>query len=93
MERGKLCVLRESADGPFYKLQAWENGQNVTRYIPREQAAAVQEALQGFAHFQELTGEYARQMIDQTRAEIAAGSKKKRPARTSSLPRTRKSSS
>ncbi len=93
MERGKLSVLRESSAGPFYKLQAWENGKNVTRYIPREQAAAVQEALQGYAQFQELTAEYARQMIAKTRAEIAAGSKKKPPPRNSSSPRIRKSSS
>lgn len=93
MERGKLSVLRESSAGPFYKLQAWENGRNVTRYIPRDQAAAVQEALQGYAQFQDLTEAYARQMIDKTRAEIAAGSKKKTPPRNSSSPRTRKSSS
>lgn len=93
MERGKLSVLRESSDGPFYKLQAWENGKNVTRYIPRDQAPAVQAALQGYEQFQVLTGAYAQQMIDQTRADIAAGSKKKTPPRNSSWPRTRKSSS
>lgn len=93
MERGKLSVLRESSDGPFYKLQAWENGKNVTRYIPREQAAAVQEAVEGYEQFLELTGEYAQHMIDKTRAEIAADSKKKIPPRNSSSPKTRKSSS
>ena len=92
MERGKLSILRESADGPFYKLQAWENGKNVTRYVPREQVSAVQEALKGFAQFEELTQEYARQVIDKTRAEIAADSKKKTPRPNSSLPKTRKSS-
>ena len=92
MERGKLSVLRESSDGPFYKLQAWENGRNVTRYIPRDQATAVQEALQGYEQFQELTEEYAQQVIDKTRAEIAASSKKKTPPRNSSSPRIRKSS-
>ena len=93
MERGKLSVLRESSDGPFYKLQAWENGKNVTRYIPRDQAPAVQEALQGYEQFHELTEAYAQQMIDKTRADIAASSKKKTPPRNSSWPRTRKSSS
>jgi len=93
MERGKLSVLRQSADGPFYKLQAWENGRNVTRYIPRDQVAAVQEALHGFEQFRELTEQYAQHVIDKTRAERAAGSKKKTPPRNSSLPRTRKSSS
>lgn len=93
MERGKLSVLRQSSDGPFYKLQAWENGRNVTRYIPRDQVAAVQEALQGFEQFRELTEEYAQHVIDQTRAEIAASSKKKTLRRNSSSPRNRKSSS
>ena len=37
LERGKLSVIKESAAGPFYKLQAREKGKNVTRYVPREQ--------------------------------------------------------
>jgi hypothetical protein len=91
MERGKLSIIKESASGPFYKLQARENGKNVTRYVPREQAPAVQQALDGFKQFQALTEQYAEEVITQTRAAIAAGSKKK-PARSrSSGPRNRKS--
>jgi len=92
MERGKLSVVKESAAGPFYKLQAWEHGRNHTRYVPREQAPAVQEALAGYQQFQALTDQYAQEVITQTRAVLAAGSKKKPPPRTSSWPRSRKSS-
>jgi hypothetical protein len=92
MERGKLSVIKESAAGPFYKLQARENGKNLTRYVPREQVPAVQEAIEGYKQFQTLTGRYADEVIMQTRAAIAAGSKKKSSPRRSSSPKSRKSS-
>jgi hypothetical protein len=92
MERGKLSVIKQSASGPFYKLQAHENGRNHTRYIPREQVPAVQQAIEGYKEFQTLTGQYAQEVITQTRAAIAADSKKKPSPRKSSSPRNRKSS-
>ena len=93
MERGKLSVIKQSAAGPFYKIQAREQGKNLTRYVPRDQVSAVQEAIEGFQRFDSLTEQYARQLIDRTRQAIAAGSKKKTKPRTSSSPRTKKSSS
>jgi hypothetical protein len=93
MERGKLSVIKESSAGPFYKIQAREQGKNLTRYVPREQVAAVQEAIEGYQRFESLTQQYAQQVIDRTRQAIAAGSKKKAQLRTSSSPRMRKSSS
>lgn len=93
MERGKLSVIKESASGPFYKLQARENGKNVTRYVPREQVPAVQEALDGYQQFQALTEQYADEVITQTRAAIAAGSKKKPSRPKSSGPKNKKSTS
>jgi len=92
MERGKLSIIKESASGPFYKLQARENGKNVTRYIPREQVPAVREAIAGYQHFANLTAEYAGQVITHTRVTIAAGVKKK-PARRKSISLKRKNSS
>jgi hypothetical protein len=83
MERGKLSVIKEGASGPFYKLQARENGKNVTRYIPREQVPLVQEAIAGYHHFETLTEAYARQVIANTRTAIAAGIKKKTARRKS----------
>jgi hypothetical protein len=92
MERGKLSIMRETPSGPFYKIQAFENKKNVTRYVPRDQVPEVQEAIAGYQRFTALTEEYASQMIEKTRAEIAARSKKKKSARSSShSPKTRKS--
>lgn len=93
MERGKLSVIRQSPSGPFYKIQARENGKNLTRYVPRDQAPAVQEAVAGYQRFQDLTEQYARLVIDKTRAEIASTSKKTKLRPKSSLPRTLKSNS
>ena len=93
MERGKLSVIKESSAGPFYKIQAREQGKNLTRYVPREQVGALQEAIEGYQRFKSLTEQYAQQVIERTRLAIAAGSKKKPPLRTSSWPRMRKSSS
>lgn len=92
MERGKLSVIKESSTGPFYKLQARENGKNATRYIPRDQVAAVQEAIAGYKHFESLTQEYAQQVIAKTRQAIASASKKKTSHRNFSSPRMRRSS-
>jgi len=92
MERGKLSVIKQSASGPFYKLQAREHGKNVTRYVPREQVPAVQQAIEGYKQFQALPEQYADELITQTRAAIAAGSKKKTSRRRSSWPRNKKSS-
>ena len=94
MERGKLTIMREGPEGPYYKHQAWENGKNLSRYVSRDQAAAVQEAIHGYEQFQELTEQYAQAVINKTRAELAANSKKKNchRQRKSSWPKARKSS-
>jgi hypothetical protein len=92
MERGKLRVMRQAPSGPYYHLQSWEGGKNFNRYVPREQLPVVREALEGYQKFQQLTEQYAAQVIAQTRAELA-GSKKKASPRNSSWRKTRKSSS
>lgn len=93
MERGKLSPLRETSVGTACKLQAWENGKNVSRYIPPDQVEAVQEAIVGYQRFADLTEQYAALKIDETRATIAAGSKKKTRARPSSSRKSKNSSS
>ena len=94
MERGKLTLMSKGPQGPHYKLQAWEKGKNVSRHVSRDQADAVKEALDGYGKFQDLTQQYAQSVIDQTRAELAAHSKKKiyNLRRKSSWPKTRRSS-
>lgn len=93
MERGKLSVLGEGPNGPYYKHQTWQEGKNISRYVPRDQAPALQEAIDGYEKYQHLTEQYAELVIQKTRAELASGLKKKNPRPTSSLPRTRKSNS
>jgi hypothetical protein len=41
MEPGKLCVMRQGPDGPYYSLQCREEGKPVARYVPREEAELV----------------------------------------------------
>jgi len=91
MERGKLCIIRQGADGPYFNHQTWENGKNTSRYVPRDQVEALEEALAGYQSFESLSKEYVQIMVEKTRAEREAGSKKKRPLRPSSSPKTRKS--
>lgn len=95
MERGKLSAYsfkeRSGAAGPYHKLQQWHNGKNHTRYVPAEEVPAVQAALAGYARFEALTEQYAQQVIDETRQNLA-GSKKKKSPDASGLPRKKKSS-
>jgi len=95
MERGKLSRYsfkdRSNASGPYHKLQRWQDGKNHTRYVSAAELPAVQTALAGYAQFQQLTGQYADLVIEQTRQNLA-GSKKKRSRPKSSSPRKKKSS-
>jgi hypothetical protein len=99
MERGKLSSYtfrqRARAAQPYHKLQCWENGKNVTRYVRAEQVPLVEAALAGYAQFQELIEQYAQQIIAQTREELATVGIKKKPGRRpgSSWRRSRKSKS
>jgi hypothetical protein len=93
MERGKLSVMGPGSAGPFYRLQSWEQGKNVSKYVPREQVPAVAEALAGYQRFEALSQEYARLVIEKTRAEIAGSSKKTKRHPKFSSPRTPKSAS
>jgi hypothetical protein len=77
LERGKLSIIGQGPNGPYYNHQFRQNGKYVTRYVPREQAQAVQEAIDGYRKFDHLIGRYVDGMVERTRAEIAAGSKKK----------------
>ncbi len=94
MERGKLSAYsfkeRSGLSGPYYKLQHWQEGKNLTRYVSPEELPAVQDALAGYAQYQQLTRQYADLVIDETRQNIAASKKKKSHPR-SSLPKKKKS--
>jgi len=91
MERGKLCVIRQGPAGPYYNHQTWENGKNISRYVPRQEVEAVEQAIAGYQKFVALSEQYVQLMVGETRAERAAGVKKKHLPPKSSWPKTRKS--
>jgi len=92
LERGKLSIIRQGPEGPYYNHQSRRDGKNVSRYIPREQVPAVQQAIEGYDKFTGLIEQYVDQLVDQTRKQIAADSKKKPPSRPrSSWPKARRS--
>ncbi len=91
MEPGKLCVIRQGTDGPYYNLQCREDGKTRTRYVPADQVALVAEHTANYQQFQNLVSQYATIIVEQTRAERAAGFKKKTSLSKSSSPKTRKS--
>ena len=93
MEPGKLCILGHGPNGPYYNLQCREHGKSVSRYVPADQIDLVNQHTENFKKFEGLVSQYAQRIIAQTRAERAAGFKKKTSPRKSSWPRTRKSKS
>jgi hypothetical protein len=74
MERGKLSarVYKDrSGDAPqHFKLQCWAQGKNHTRHVPADQLALLQEALAGYAKFEELIERLAQLIIADTREQL-----------------------
>ena len=93
MERGSVCVIRQGPQGPYYNHQSYEKGKNVSRYVPSDQVADLKAAIAGHQQFQQLSEQYVQLVVERTRAQRQANSKKKTPPPNSSWPRTRKSSS
>jgi hypothetical protein len=97
MEHGSLSVIGHGPNGPYYNLNSWEDGKNQCRYVPKDKVPDVQQAIQNHRKYQQVTEQYAQQVIETTRAELSIGVKKKtRPNQKSrpksSWPKTRKSS-
>ena len=66
MERGTLCRMTGRR---HYNHQTWLDGHNVVRYIPAEQVARLQEAIDGYRLFMELARKYSDQIIQRTRRQ------------------------
>ena len=75
MERGKVCPM---AGRPHYNHQTWQDGRNVVRYVPAEEVASLQRAIDGYNLFRRLAEEYADEIIRSTREERAQNKKRKR---------------
>jgi hypothetical protein len=99
MEHGSLSVIRPGPNGPYYSLNSWENGKNSCRYLPQDKVPEVKQAIEGYHRYQQLTQQYAQQIIEQTRTDLNIGVKKKNrpgPGKSrpkSGSPKNRKSSS
>lgn len=92
LDRGTVSILRQGPEGPYYNHQCYENGRNVSRYVPPEQVPDLKAAIDGYHQVQELMAQYVQLMVERTRAERAAGAKKKSsPRHESSWHKTRKS--
>lgn len=78
MERGTLSEeyrTRPAGDGsgavrlgPYYKLQAWEQGRNASRRVPAEEVPTLQEDLANHQRFTELAAAFVEETITRTRA-------------------------
>ena len=64
------------ARGPYFKHQVWEDGQNVTRSVPADQADALAEAIAGRKEFEKLAEQFIETTVLMTRADAAPASKK-----------------
>ena len=96
MEHGSLSIIRHGPNGPYYNLNSWEDGKNCCRYLPQDKVPEVQQAIEAYHQYQQLTEQYAQQVIEQTRAQLKIGKKKPRPnpersRPKSASPKTRKS--
>jgi Family of unknown function (DUF6788) len=72
--------------GPYFKHQVWEKGQNVTRSVPADKAAALAEAIAGRKQFETLAEQFIDVTVQMTRADSSPASKKnatksKRPSK------------
>ena len=76
MEHGSLSVIGHGPNGPYYNLNSWEDGTNQCRYIPQDKVPEVQQAIPGCQQYQQLTQEYGKQIVEQTRAQLGIGVKK-----------------
>ena len=78
MEPGKLCVMGEGKNGPYYNLQCRENGKPVSRYVPQDQVEMVEQNTENYRTFQTLVDQYAQGVITRTREERLGTQKKRR---------------
>ena len=79
MEPGKLCVMGQGKEGPYYNLQCRENGKSVSRYVPRDHVEAVKENTRNHRKFRRLVDQYAQEIITRTRKERLERKKKAKP--------------
>lgn len=75
MERGKICPM---VGRPHYNHQTWQDGRNIVCYVPEDERAALQQAIDGYNLFRTLVDEYVDEIIRRTRLERAQNRKRKK---------------
>jgi hypothetical protein len=91
LEKGSLSTIRQTAKGPAFNFQRWENGRNRSEYVPADQATQVQENLQSHVRFETLVASYVEALSARSREERLSGAKKKHTTQTSASPKKQKS--
>ena len=86
MEQGSLkAEYRDSPSGercgPYFKHQAWQEGTNVSRRVPAEEAPALEAAIANRQKFEALATEFIDLTVSGTRQSLAAAEKKERRLR------------
>lgn len=66
--------------GPYYQLQAWHEGANLSRRVPAEEASALQEAVANRQKFEALAEEFIELTVARTRKQASAEAQKKTSA-------------
>jgi hypothetical protein len=74
--------------GPYFKHQVWEQGRNLTRRIPSDQARSLAQAIDNRVRFEKLADEFIQATVVMTRSQRSSGSKKN--GTTSKSPSRRK---
>ena len=64
--------------GPYYQLQAWHEGANLSRRVPTEEAPALKEAITNRQKFEALAEEFIEMTVEMTRKQTSAEAQKKR---------------
>lgn len=99
MEQGSLkAEFRDSASGercgPYFKHQVWQDGSNLSRRVPPEEASALEAAIAHRQRFESLAAQFIDLTVSHTRqSRPAPASKKKTSGPLSSWRKKKKSSS
>jgi uncharacterized protein DUF6788 len=99
MEQGSLkAEFRDSPSGercgPYFKHQVWQDGSNLSRRVPPQEASALEAAIANRQRFESLATQFVDLTVSHTRQSQPALSLKKKTSRPiSSLPKKKKSSS
>jgi len=98
MEQGSLkAEFRDSPSGeccgPYFKHQVWQDGSNLSRRVPPEEASALEAAIANRQRFQSLAAQFVDLTVSHTRQSQPATAAKKKTSRPTSSLRKRKKSS